>query len=290
MPNKRIDQLNPNLNPLTGNELIPIFDAISSSTERITLNELASFVDSTSDTFLTGGTYSNGVLILNSQDSSITITGFTDYYTTGITLNGNVLEFNRNDLSNAYSIDLSSFKFSGNTSGNCITDIYVTNIKSCSPLHIQPNNNGDVYIVENGGNVGIGTNNPITTLDVAGDLYVSNSISATTYYGDGSNLTNLPSGGGIFTGGTVNGETNFTNGLTGNTIYSENFVGDGSNLGGTVGLTYSQMGFTITSPTPSTVNQNVVLPYNSTVTYPTPLTVDVGYSVTVPIGTTLTII
>lgn len=117
------------------------------------------------------------------------------------------------------------------------------------------------------------------------------SLSATTLYGDGSNLTNLPSGGSsVFTGGTINGETNFTNGLTGSTIYSENFIGDGSQLGGVVGLTYSQLGFTITSPAPSTINQNVVLPYNSTVTYPTPLTIGSGYTVTVPIGTALTII
>lgn len=126
---------------------------------------------------------------------------------------------------------------------------------------------------------------------ISGDLIITNIISGTTLYGDGSNLTNLPSGGSsVFTGGTINGETNFTNGLTGNTIYSDNFVGDGSELGGIVGLTYSELGFTITSPTPSSINQNVVLPYNSTVTYPTPLTVGVGYSVTVPSGTTLTII
>lgn len=126
---------------------------------------------------------------------------------------------------------------------------------------------------------------------ISGDLIVTNIVSGTTLYGDGSNLTNLPSGGSsIFTGGTINGETNFTNGVTADTIYSENFVGNGSQLGGVVGLTYSQLGFTITSPAPSTINQNVVLPYNSTVTYPTPLTVDSGFSVTVPDGTTLTII
>ncbi len=206
MPNKRIDQLNLNLNPLTGSELIPIFDIVNDTTERITLNTLSNYIGS-GGTYVTGGTYSNGTLTLNSQDNSITITGFTDYYTTGVTLNGNVLEFNRTDISNAYSVDLSSIKFTGNTSGNCITDIFVTNVNSCSPLHIQPTNSGDVYIVENGGNVGIGTTTPNNILDVIGDVYVSNSLSATTLYGDGSNLTGVSgtplTGGTYLTGGTL---------------------------------------------------------------------------------------
>lgn len=127
----------------------------------------------------------------------------------------------------------------------------------------------------------------LTGQTINGDLTITSAITASTYYGDGSNLTGT---GSEFTGGTVSGETNFIEGLTGSTIYSENFVGDGSQLGGVVGLTYSDLGFTITSPTPSTINQNVVLPYNSTVTYPTPLTITSGFTVTIPSGTTLTII
>lgn len=49
------------------------------------------------------------------------------------------------------------------------------------------------------------------------DSTINGSLSATTYYGDGSNLTGI-SGGGTFTGGTVNGQTIFTNGLSANTI------------------------------------------------------------------------
>jgi hypothetical protein len=67
------------------------------------------------------------------------------------------------------------------------------------------------------------------------------------------------------------------------------FYGDGSNLGGVVGLTYDDLGFTVTS-LPSGINQDVVLPYNATVTYPTPLTISGGHVVTIPSGTTLTII
>ena len=78
--------------------------------------------------------------------------------------------------------------FTGNTSASCITDLFVTNINGCSPLHIQPiNGNGDVYIGENGGvNVGIGTNLPIFSLHVEKNQnsytngFISNSDTGTT--------------------------------------------------------------------------------------------------------------
>jgi hypothetical protein len=57
------------------------------------------------DNYVTGGTYNSGTLTLNRQNGSVTVTGFTD--TT----------------------------FSGG-SGNCITDLYVSNIIGCSPLSI----------------------------------------------------------------------------------------------------------------------------------------------------------
>ena len=76
--------------------------------------------------------------------------------------------------------------FTGNTSGDCITDLYLTNLYGCSPLHIEPSGVNDVYIVENGGNVGIGTTTPTEKLNVSGgDILVE--------YGTGkifSNLTN----------------------------------------------------------------------------------------------------
>ena len=76
--------------------------------------------------------------------------------------------------------------FTGNTSGDCITDLYLTNLYGCSPLHIEPSGVNDVYIVENGGNVGIGTTTPTEKLNVSGgDVLVE--------YGTGkifSNLTN----------------------------------------------------------------------------------------------------
>lgn len=58
-----------------------------------------------------------------------------NFYITGGTVNGNTLELNRND-DNTVSIDLSDVKFSGG-SGNCISDLYVTNIHGCSPITVN---------------------------------------------------------------------------------------------------------------------------------------------------------
>jgi uncharacterized Zn-binding protein involved in type VI secretion len=116
-------------------------------------------------------------------------------------------EFNSDIVSATTYLNLPVSNFTGNTSADCITDLYVTNLNSCSPLHIQPTNNGDVYISESGGFVGIGTNNPITTLDVNGNVNISNSLSATTFYGDGSNLSGVSSDNFYTTGGTYNSLT-----------------------------------------------------------------------------------
>jgi hypothetical protein len=151
MPNRRIDQLDINPNPLTGNELVPIFDLTNNTTERVSINTIASFVDSTKDTYITGGTYDNSIgtiTFYNNSGGTFQVsgflTGYTNYYTTGATLTGNILSFDRNDIINAYSVDLSPLKFTGNTSGDCISNIHVTNIHSCSPLYINPNNEGNV--------------------------------------------------------------------------------------------------------------------------------------------------
>lgn len=60
---------------------------------------------------ITGGTFNNYTLTLNSNDgNSIVITGLTDYYTTGATYDNNtkLITFERNDGTNGYTVDLSS--------------------------------------------------------------------------------------------------------------------------------------------------------------------------------------
>ena len=108
--------------------------------------------------------------------------------------------------------------FTGNTSGDCITDLWLTNLHGCSPLHIEPSGVNNVYIVENGGNVGIGTTGPTEKLHVSGgDILVEN--------GSGKIYSDLTSSDGarvLLTGGT--------GGLTRHGI---NSPGPGSNLIGT---------------------------------------------------------
>ena len=57
----------------------------------------------------------------------------------------------------------------GNTLLTCITDIFVQNVNSCSPLNINASNGQDVYMVAGGGNVGIGTITPGALFHVNGD-------------------------------------------------------------------------------------------------------------------------
>jgi hypothetical protein len=180
-----------------------------------------------SDTFVTGGTYNS---ITTSLDFSGN-TGFnpfsvdvsallddTNTFTTGATLNGTVLEFDRNDLSNAYNVDLSSLQFTGNTSGDCINDLYVSNIHSCSPLNINPLDEGNVYFGSTSGltidvtnsRLGIGTTTPTEKLDVSGNTKISGSLNIGTIL-SGTPLINL---GIDFSG-------NIVSGITSNLLYSQ---------------------------------------------------------------------
>ena len=69
-----------------------------------------------------------------------------------------------------------SYEFTGNTSGGCITDIFVTNVHSCSPLNINPLDEGNVYFGSTSGitidvinnRLGINNPNPLYTLDISG--------------------------------------------------------------------------------------------------------------------------
>jgi hypothetical protein len=78
--------------------------------------------------------------------------------------------------------------------------------------------------------------------------------------------------------------------ITASTVNGGEFIGQGGQLTGVVAISPSDLGFTVVVNTGSTINQNVVLPLNSTVTYPSPLTMGLGYTLTIPSNTTLTII
>jgi hypothetical protein len=73
-------------------------------------------------------------------------------------------------------------------SGDCVNDIYVSNIHSCSPLNINPLDEGNVYFGSNSGvtidvtnsRIGIGTNSPSEKLDVSGNTKISGTLNIGT--------------------------------------------------------------------------------------------------------------
>jgi hypothetical protein len=90
------------------------------------------------DTYVISGSFSGDTLSLLRNDLvNVVITGVTtatdgNDFTTGTTidLNNNIIYFDRTDALSAYTVDMAPFVFSGG-SGNCINDIYITNLNAC---------------------------------------------------------------------------------------------------------------------------------------------------------------
>jgi hypothetical protein len=98
-------------------------------------------------------------------------------------------------------------------SGNCVSDLYVSNIHSCSPLNINPLDEGDVYFGSTSG----------VTIDVGGNIHINNTygtldtrfglpgISSITISGVSTNSTAFqvesPGVGGLSIGVRGSGET-----------------------------------------------------------------------------------
>ena len=178
-----------------------------------------------------GGDFDNNTdtLTLHRGDSStVIVTGFTDYYTTGTTIIGDTIYFNRIDALSAYTMDLSFL--SGDT--------YVTGVTF---------NNNQLLIVRNDG-INLSTFiNSFTGLTINGDL-ITNTLSASTYY-------NLPTDVYI-TGGTYsNGGAIFTNNTGGTFNITGFYTGETSDIDVYVtGGTYSNGSATFTNNTGGTFN------------------------------------
>ena len=118
---------------------------------------------------ITGGTFDNNVDTLSlfkTNGDVINVTGFTDYYTTGATLIGNTVYFDRTDVLSAYTVNLSVYSANTYTTG------------------ITYNNN--VIAITRNDDFSMNTLiNSFTGLTISGQLLVE-SISATTAW-----ITNL---------------------------------------------------------------------------------------------------
>ena len=166
-----------------------------------------------------------------------------DIYTTGATLIGNVIYFDRTDALSAYTANLNSI---------VTTDTYVTGMTFSNNLLTITRNDG-VSITSN-------INNFV-------NLNVSGTLSATTFYGDGSHLTGISTQDTYVTGGTYsNGIAIFTNNsggtftvsgfytgttpfdvfVTGGT-YSNGITTFTNNTGGTFSVSGYSTGYTLTS-------------------------------------------
>ena len=98
----------------------------------------------------------------------------------GTEQNGYVLTSDVNGVASWQPSSGSSSTFTGNTSGTCITDLWVSNIHSCSPLVINPDDEGNVYIGSTSGftydvdneRLGIGTTSPTTEVEIQGSIKI----------------------------------------------------------------------------------------------------------------------
>ncbi len=194
------------------------------------------FYTGSTEIYTTGGTYNqnSGVATFTNNTGgtynvSGFLTGYTNFYTTGATLVGPIAYFDRTDVLSAYTLDLSAIDFTGNTSASCIGDLYVSNLHSCSPLHINPNDEGDVVfgsssavtINTSSGNV---TVDSLTITNGATNTYVLTSDSSGNATWQAPFNTNLYNSDGTLTGSrtvTMNGNSlNFQSAVPGANLIS----------------------------------------------------------------------
>ena len=125
--------------------------------------------------------------------------------------------------------------------------VYVDNLTGIEYINKDGLNTWS-FIYDSTMSIGNGIFLPLSGGSLTGPLS-GTSISATTYYGDGSHLSGIV--GTIFTGGTVTGSTQFTNGLTANTISATTYLNLPLDIR-TTGGTYSNNTFTFTNNTGGT--------------------------------------
>lgn len=221
------------------------------------------------DSYVTGGTFSNSTdtltLNLNEGKPDVTITGITDYFTTGATLIGTTAYFNTNASLSAYTLDLSSLD---------TNDTFVTGATydDANTFTLTRNDNVDISV----------------SFDTVTGLTVNGTLSATTLDGNdilsgGTNLLNVFSNLDTFVTGLTysnsiltiarnQGLANLTtiiDSVTGLTVGNLTagrivYVGSGGELTDEAGFTYNDSTNTLEVAN-ITTSQNVVISGNLTV-------------------------
>ena len=195
---------------------------------------ITGFLTGFTDTYVTGGTYSNGTATFtNTSGGTFNVSGFTQPFTggtvsgetnftngltantisattyqnlpldirvTGATYSTGTMTFTNNQ-NNTFSVTGLTEPFTGG-SGNCITDLYTSNIHSCSPLRINPLNEGNIYFGSTSGvtidvtndRLGVGTKTPSEKLDISGKTKTIN-LQVTSGSSAGYVLTSIDSSG-----------------------------------------------------------------------------------------------
>jgi hypothetical protein len=275
--------LPPSMNTyVTGGTYNPTTDIITlSRNDAVTID-----ITGVTDNFVVAGSYSDStdtISLLRQDGSFVNITGVTDTFTTGATYDNvtALATFNRND-GNSYTLDLSTID---------VNDTFVTGTTISSNQAVVTRNDGvDVLFLTGGTNVTLSnpstnqikvdvtiptdTNTFVTgftyndsnrftisrndgvnlsaSINTMTGLTVNGSVSATTYFGDGSNLTGITTDDNYVTGGTLNSGTltlERQNGIviiTGFTTDLDTYVTGGtvsvsatdSDNSGTIGLFY----------------------------------------------------
>ena len=138
--------------------------------------------------------------------------------------------------------EIPSGSFTGNTSGDCIGDIYVSNIHSCSPLLINPNDEGNVYMGSNSGftydsvndrvGVGLGITATASRFHVKG---VGSTNATSTFLvenSSGNDLLNMLDDGSVFFNANAIPTANFSiYGDTDTSLFKTNAATDSIGIG-----------------------------------------------------------
>jgi hypothetical protein len=213
----------------TGAGLVGKF--LSGTTNGFVLADISSI--SGVDSFVTGATYNTSTdvlaLNLNNGQSTVNVT-IPDYYTTGVTFDGSIAYFDRNDTLSAYTLDLSTFVSTADTYTTAFT------YDNANELTISRNQGQPDLSV---------TINEMTGLTVNGTLTAQTLDGGSILSGGTDLLTIINDNDTYVTGGTVSipatDDTNaatigllYANGLTPHTIPFEDTYSTGVTLNGTI--------------------------------------------------------